>query len=746
MRRPLLFATWAAGVAAAALVAAASVREPGPGPATVLPPLAPASGTQWLLAASPARDELATALRRADWRAALRRLEPTAGGSEPAGPDARLLLGFAAHAHGRLPEAERWLGAARDGALAVHRLGDWRLFLLSDAAAASGHRPAAIAALEELLRDHPASALHGQAQLKLAELLAADGQSRRAIELVVEARAAGLASEPAVRLEALAWEVGRRLGDRAVQIDAARRLLVIAPLEASRLQVTQVFAGGDWAAALRPDELERRAESLLALELAPSADQSLDAVPVAARGPRWSTLKARALVAMHRAAEACELLAGVAPTDPAERLLIAWTRAQAAGAAATAVPGRNNPPSAVRARYRQLEEELLQRAAAHAAADPAIGRLALRALYADFEAEERTEEAVATLARLRALDPADTTGARHLWERGWREYRGRNFTGAVGWWTQLHGLYPKTAHGRSARYWTARAFAALGETRRAQELFGEVAAVRPVDFYARQAALRLATRGGATGDEEATATEPWPEDPLLDRATLLTDLGLDALALAEIELLAGRPEGRSEAALRGVVLARQGDRRESLRLLRRAFSKLGTAFQAEVPRAAVELFYPLDYGDTIRRMASAQRLPAPLVFAVIHQESAFDAKAKSRSGARGLMQVMPATGREVARQLGMPFSPARLYEPETSVRLGTTYLRQMLSLFDGNVELALAGYNGGPNRIRQLWHRAGPAAELDSFLEDLSVEESKNYVKRILVLADGYRQLYPDLG
>ena len=79
------------------------------------------------------------------------------------------------------------------------------------------------------------------------------------------------------------------------------------------------------------------------------------------------------------------------------------------------------------------------------------------------------------------------------------------------------------------------------------------------------------------------------------------------------------------------------------------------------------------------------------------------------------------------------------------MRLGTTYFRQVFSMFDENLELALAGYNGGPYRIKRLWHEAGNG-EIDRFLEGLGLEESKTYVKRILVLSDSYRQLYPTAG
>lgn len=83
-------------------------------------------------------------------------------------------------------------------------------------------------------------------------------------------------------------------------------------------------------------------------------------------------------------------------------------------------------------------------------------------------------------------------------------------------------------------------------------------------------------------------------------------------------------------------------------------------------------------------------------------------------------------------------------EPGYNVTLGTSYFRQVLGIFDGGVELALAGYNGGPYRIRRLWNERPPGTPLDEFLEGLPIAESRTYVKRILMLADGYRQLYPE--
>jgi soluble lytic murein transglycosylase len=106
---------------------------------------------------------------------------------------------------------------------------------------------------------------------------------------------------------------------------------------------------------------------------------------------------------------------------------------------------------------------------------------------------------------------------------------------------------------------------------------------------------------------------------------------------------------------------------------------------------------------------------------------------------------MPSTAKELALRNGLTYSHNLLADPSFNVRLGTTYFRQVYTMFGENLELSLAGYNGGPYRIKRLWNEAGNG-DIDRFLENLGVEESKIYVKRILVLSDSYRQLYPQVG
>jgi soluble lytic murein transglycosylase-like protein len=229
---------------------------------------------------------------------------------------------------------------------------------------------------------------------------------------------------------------------------------------------------------------------------------------------------------------------------------------------------------------------------------------------------------------------------------------------------------------------------------------------------------------------------------VLARGRWLSDIGLHDLALVETEGLGAEAEPRALWAQIAVILARSGERRESIQQLARAFPALGKAQQYRVPADALELYYPLDYRPLIEQRAREQNLSPYLVFAMIRQESAFDASARSWAGARGLMQLMPATGREVAQRLGLPFSTSRLEDPDFSIQLGTRYFRQVLDMFDGNEVLALAGYNGGPYRIKKLWRQAGSNPELDRFLDGLPLEETKTYVKRILLFEDSYNKLY----
>lgn len=680
----------------------------------------------------------AKALRERDCPRAYAAL--AAAGREPRlAAEAALLLGLYAHACDDPARAEAALYSTSGG-----EIEDWRLELLADSAAAQGHVPTAEAAFHKLLGDHRDSPLWGRSLVRAVELGLASGDTRRAQDLVDAGRNENLAPELRSSLEALAWRVARARGDRDGERRAARYLLVKAPFTAADLQVVDSFRQDgkplDW---LFLDRAERtaRAETLLDAGVEAGALLTLDAFPLAERDNAWHVLRARALTLDHRGAEALALLESRKGADPAQESALEYARAQAALDAATPRRGAKGPSSAQRGVLREAYRQHLWKVA-KLDADLELSRRALRELWADLEDAERYEEAMQALALLRQLDPGDTSGARFLFDEGWREYRAGNATGAVSSWSRLREFYPESRLARSALYWSARAFEKLGEHDRAEETFRLVASASANDFYRRHALARL----GGKAPEAAVVATAWPREPELGRAERLSDLGLDALALAELDARNQAQPGSAAAvpqlALRARVLARQGSTRESLTVLRQAFPELGGPDQGAAPAEAIELFYPRDYAPAIAREAARQALPVELVFGIVHQESGFDAQAVSRSGARGLMQLMPPTGKELAKRLGLPFTTAKLSDPDFSLRLGTSYFRKVLDMFDGNVELALAGYNAGPFRIQRLW-RDSAERDIDLFVEDLSPDEPRLYVKRILVSSDSYRRLYP---
>jgi soluble lytic murein transglycosylase len=142
------------------------------------------------------------------------------------------------------------------------------------------------------------------------------------------------------------------------------------------------------------------------------------------------------------------------------------------------------------------------------------------------------------------------------------------------------------------------------------------------------------------------------------------------------------------------------------------------------------------------------RLERALMLAVTRQESGFDPEALSPAGARGLMQLMPATARMVARKLGADFADHRLTDPQYNIRLGSTYLADMIDTYGGHYVLALAAYNAGPGRVKA-WlgdygdPRAG-AVDLIDWIESIPFSETRSYVQRVVEGLRIYRVIAGD--
>jgi soluble lytic murein transglycosylase len=151
----------------------------------------------------------------------------------------------------------------------------------------------------------------------------------------------------------------------------------------------------------------------------------------------------------------------------------------------------------------------------------------------------------------------------------------------------------------------------------------------------------------------------------------------------------------------------------------------------------VGLRFPMEYKSLVKQVAAQQNISSAWVYGIMRRESAFDAQISSTANARGLMQILPRTAKEVARKLGIKsHKTSDLLVPEKNARLGAAYLSQMLKKFKGNYAKATASYNAGPHRIPR-WTPKHPIVA-PRWIESIPFDETRKYVRAVL----GYTTIY----
>jgi soluble lytic murein transglycosylase len=169
----------------------------------------------------------------------------------------------------------------------------------------------------------------------------------------------------------------------------------------------------------------------------------------------------------------------------------------------------------------------------------------------------------------------------------------------------------------------------------------------------------------------------------------------------------------------------------------------------EAPAEFWKFAFPIPYRVSIEQYSRSESLDPFLVAALIRQESEFNTKVISHANAYGLMQLLPTTGKQLARHFGIRhYSSAQLLTANRNLQLGAYYFHNLLNSYGGQTELALASYNAGPGRAN-LWRTWGPFREQAEFIEAVPFHETRGYIQIVLRNADVYRRLYasttPDL-
>ena len=300
--------------------------------------------------------------------------------------------------------------------------------------------------------------------------------------------------------------------------------------------------------------------------------------------------------------------------------------------------------------------------------------------------------------------------------------------------------FPDGRRWEEASFWGARAARGVGDTAWADAATARLRKESPLSYYVAVGAdpedvLDALPEGGALPDPGWLSWE-------LQVVALLEEAGLDEGAAAHAETLAAAVWESDDVLLRlATAFVREGRPRDGINLgweLRRR----GRAWD----RALLKVVFPFPHSDLVRARAGDLELDPYLLAAIVRQESAFQADVVSPAGAVGLMQVMPATGGELARRVGpRRFRPAFLSVPELNVHLGTAYLADLLRRYDGDVPLVLSAYNAGPTRANR-WRRLPQAGDPLRFTERIPFRETRNYVKNVTRNRVLYRWLHGGAG
>jgi soluble lytic murein transglycosylase len=340
------------------------------------------------------------------------------------------------------------------------------------------------------------------------------------------------------------------------------------------------------------------------------------------------------------------------------------------------------------------------------------------------------------------------------WRVAWLSYRTRNYPAAARLMDEQIQNYPGGQEIPGALYWRGRLYEdvehdfgqALNYYHRLDEAYVN-------SYYAWLARQRIAAIGKR--DEVAAAPalaavrdvddpeliDQLPEnDPHLIKARLLANAALNEYIRPEIALSATSSEWGALAE--ADIYQSFGETTRALQAMKRSKIPFTALDVDEIPHAYWEILFPRPYWPTLKANADANGLDPYLVAALIRQESEFNAGAVSRANAVGLMQLLPSTGKGLARKNGVKhFNANQLLDPTVNLRLGTIDLRQAISKYDGQVEYALASYNAGDSPVRQ-WISSNDYKDVPEWVESIPYSETRDYVQSILRNREMYKAIY----
>jgi soluble lytic murein transglycosylase len=621
-------------------------------------------------------------------------------------------------------------------------LRDYADYFLADAYAAQGQSESVTALLRDFAATYPDSLFLRDAMHLHGAALAATGHAPEAVKLLETYRAP---TRPDIEMA-----LGRayaKTGRYAEAAEAFRRVYYAYPTAPEAADARLALEGLAAQANLAPPTFaERKARANLlaqARDFSGAAREFRGLVPDAPPEERNGVTVALG-VALHHSghdSEARGILESVPETGDDSNALRWQTLAEMARSAG--------------------EEERFESAVAHlrqtgSASDHFAETLLLGGNM--YLLQKNYDKAIDYYRELQVRFPNNGHAPYAHWKAAWlTERQGRREEAKKEFEEQV-SRYPASPETPAALYWRARLAEEDGDRGRARAWYEKLAGRFPHYYYAGLARARLEALPAATpardsvldsipgpgavpGGADAAAYEPPADNVRYHRSLLLHNAGMTDFAVRELR--AAAPEDAGWAVLQIARYYEQdGEYHRAMEVLKRATPGYFSLELAALPRPYWEALFPRPYWNELTRYSRQNELDPYLVASLIRQESEFNPGAISHADALGLMQLLPTTGRKVARELRVHgYSSNQLLAPNLNLQLGTRYFRALMDQFGGRTEYALAAYNAGTDRV-QAWIAEGGFHGLDEFVESIPFTETREYVQAVVRNAAIYKRLY----
>lgn len=334
-----------------------------------------------------------------------------------------------------------------------------------------------------------------------------------------------------------------------------------------------------------------------------------------------------------------------------------------------------------------------------------------------------------------------------LWNVFWDQYNKKHYLKAIETGKKHMDSYPYTLAAPKILFWMGKTCEKLNHNNVASTYYDKVLDSYPDSYYAfraigRKSALRngndpgwVTNVGRPINTDKFHLTVPYSDDYIKTEFGKLTN---ELIKTKDLNLLLSIKN--KDEFIDSWIKYNEGLKTKSIVIARNKMADV--KFKPEKSDARWHYIYPLHFADKVNDYAKVNEIDPLIALSLMREESYFNPFAVSSSNARGLMQLLPGTAKDIARwrQLGS-VTTMKLFDPETNIKLGTAYLGYVKGLFNGSTVYAVGSYNGGPGAVGR-WIKDSETYDTDEFIENIPYDQTRDYIKKVYRSYWNYKRIY----